>query len=387
MPYPATLPAPLWRCIPGVQVTLAAWTREALLAIAARSGFWQLEAPLPAGGILASMPALPGPEKGGAPAAGSSVPSFDPRGYHAPVLSEEVLHYLQPAPGKLFLDCTLGGGGHSELLLSAGADVIALDQDAEALAHARQRLQKYGPRFRAYQSNFRDFPSVLESAGVARVDGILADLGVSSHQLDDAPRGFSFMREGPLDMRMNRDAGQTAADLVNHAEPGELVRILREYGEERQAKRIVRAVVERRERRPFETTLDLAQVIESVIPRHGKRTHPATLTFQALRLAVNDEITVLEEFLAQVPRWLKPGGRVALISFHSGEDRLVKQAFARYSTEWVDRPEWPEPRRSPDFCMRLLARKPIEATEDELKRNPRSRSAKLRVAELLPPSA
>lgn len=342
---------------------------------------------MPAMGVLASMPALPQWESGGAGASRSPEPVFDPLAYHAPVLPEEVLHFLQPSPGKLFLDCTLGGGGHSELLLAAGAEVIALDQDSEALAHARLRLQQYGSRFRSYQSNFRYFPHVLEEAGISAVDGILADFGVSSHQLDDAPRGFSFIREGPLDMRMNREDGQTAADLVNHAEPGELVRILREYGEERQAPRIVRAIVKRREQRLFETTLDLAQVIESVIPRHGKKTHPATLTFQALRLAVNDEMTVLDEFLAQVPRWVKPGGRVALISFHSGEDRPVKQALARYSTEWLDRPEWPEPRRNPDFCMRLLTRKPVEATEAELKRNPRARSAKLRAAERLPQSA
>jgi 16S rRNA (cytosine1402-N4)-methyltransferase len=325
-----------------------------------------------------------GSASGGAAPASFSAPSFDPLAYHAPVLPDEVLHYLQPAPGKVFLDCTLGGGGHSELLLAAGAQVIAVDQDAEALAHARERLQKYEGSFRSYQSNFRDFPQVLEEIGVGPVDGILADLGVSSHQLDAAPRGFSFAREGPLDMRMNQGAGETAADLVNHAEPGELVRILREYGEERQAKRIVRAIVERRAQRPFATTLDLAQVIERTVPRHGKKTHPATLTFQALRLAVNEEMTVLEDFLALVPKWLKPGGRAVWISFHSGEDRMVKQALARYSMEWLDRPEWPEPRRNPDFCMRLLTRKPVEASDGELKRNPRARSAKLRAAERLP---
>ena len=337
------------------------------------------------------MPSEPTQSAGGfdsgSAATSSTAPSFDPLAYHAPVLPDEVLHYLQPAPGKIFLDCTLGGGGHSELLLAAGAQVIAVDQDADALAHARERLQKYEGSFRSYQSNFRHFPQVLEDIGVGRVDGILADLGVSSYQLDASSRGFSFAREGPLDMRMNQGAGETAADLVNHAEPGELVRILREYGEERQAKRIVRAIVDRRAQRPFTTTLDLAQVIEKTVPRHGKKTHPATLTFQALRLAVNEEMTVLEDFLALVPRWLKPGGRAAWISFHSGEDRMVKQALARYSTEWLDRPEWPEPRRNPDFCMRLLTRKPVEATDEELKRNPRARSAKLRAAERLPLSA
>ncbi|WP_240914832.1 16S rRNA (cytosine(1402)-N(4))-methyltransferase RsmH [Roseimicrobium sp. ORNL1] len=387
------MPVPLWRMIPRVRASLAAWGKGVVQEFTKGPEPWSWEMAALGACAMASMPSRHGYGQDSGGAAGltenssSFKASFDPLAYHAPVLPEEVIHYLQPAPGKIFLDCTLGGGGHSELLLAAGAEVIALDQDAEALAHARQRLQQYGPRFRAFQSNFRHFPTVLEEAGITAVDGILADLGVSSHQLDDAPRGFSFIREGPLDMRMNRDAGQTAADLVNHAEPGELVRILREYGEEHNAKRIVRAIVDRREQRPFETTLDLAQVIELVIPRRGKKTHPATLTFQALRLAVNEEMTVLDEFLAQAPQWVKPGGRIALISFHSGEDRPVKQAFARYSTEWLDRPEWPEPRRNPDFCMRLLSRKPIEATEAELKRNPRSRSAKLRVAERLPTSA
>ena len=332
------------------------------------------------GSIPEERPTTGGPSDLGAQDPGPD--DFDPQSYHAPVLPEEVVASLQPAPGKLILDCTLGGGGHSELLLKAGADVIGLDQDAEALAHARRRLSQFGRRFRAFQSNFRDFPRVLEEAGVTAVDGILADLGISSHQLDVAGRGFSFARDGPLDMRMNQNAGRTAADLVNGGEPGELVRILHEYGEERHAKRVVRAIVERRQKEPFQTTLDLAGVIASVLPRHGK-THPATQSFQALRLAVNEEITVLEEFLALVPQWLKPGGRAAWISFHSGEDRLVKQALARYSTEWLDRPEWPEPRRNPDFCMKLLNRKPLEATPAEVKLNPRSRSAKLRAAERL----
>lgn len=302
--------------------------------------------------------------------------------YHEPVLPREVLEYLQPREDKIFLDCTLGGGGHSELLLQAGARVIAVDQDEEALAHARQRLRQYGDRFCAMHSNFSEFPKVLEECGIGPLDGILADLGVSSHQLDEAGRGFSFAKEGPLDMRMNQAAGQTAADLVNHAEPGTLLEILRLYGEERHAKRIVRAIVERREKKPFATTRELAELIESVVPRHGK-THPATQTFQALRLAVNQEMQVLEDFLSLVPRWLKPGGRAVWISFHSGEDRMVKQALARFSTAFLDRPEWPEPRPNPDHCMKLLTRKPLEAAPDEVKRNPRSRSAKLRAAERL----
>ncbi len=332
-----------------------------------------------------SAPAEPERFSNGAPADGPTPSaSFDPHGYHESVLPREVVSYLQPAPGRLYLDCTLGGGGHSELLLEAGAQVIGLDQDPEALAHARTRLRQYGSRFCAFHSNFRDFARVLEEAGVGPLDGILSDLGVSSHQLDAGRRGFSFSKGGPLDMRMNQEAGQTAADLVNQAEPGDLVRILRDYGEERHAKRIVRAIVERRGRQPFTTTEDLAQVISSVLPRHGK-THPATQTFQALRLAVNEELAVLEDFLAQVPRWLKPGGRAVWISFHSLEDRLVKHAIARFSREWLDSLEWPEPRRNPDYCLRSLTRKPVEAAPDELQRNPRARSAKLRAAERINP--
>jgi 16S rRNA (cytosine1402-N4)-methyltransferase len=292
----------------------------------------------------------------------------------------EVVEFLQPEAGKLFLDATLGGGGHSELLLEAGADVIALDQDAEALAHASRRLRRFGSRFRAYRSNFRFFPAVLKSAGVEAVDGILGDLGVSSRQIDSAARGFSFSQDGPLDMRMNQMEGRTAADLVNESDAVELERVLREYGEERNARRIARAIVERREERPFVTTGDLAALVAKVSPRHGK-SHPATQSFQAIRIAVNEELAALAEFLLEVPRWLRPGGRVALISFHSMEDRMVKQAFAKYAMEWEDRPEWPQPRRNPAYCLRLVTRKPVEAGDEETRSNPRARSAKLRVAQ------
>lgn len=302
--------------------------------------------------------------------------------YHQPVLMEEVLHYLQPEQGKTFLDGTLGGGGHSEALLKAGARVIALDQDAEALAYARERLSGYGDRFTAYSSNFRDFSQVLESAGVPGVDGMLVDIGVSSHQINDPARGFSFMHDGPLDMRMDCSQGRTAADIVNDESAEELERILREYGEEWSFRRIVRAIVERRKVKPFAGTRDLADVIASVMPRHGK-VNPATLTFQALRIAVNDELAAFTDFLNCASKWLNPGGRLVVISFHSLEDRIAKQTLLRFTTEWNDRPEWPEPRRNPEYTMRLLTRKPVEAKPDEVKQNPRARSAKLRSAEKL----
>jgi 16S rRNA (cytosine1402-N4)-methyltransferase len=181
-------------------------------------------------------------------------------------------------------------------------------------------------------------------------------------------------------MRMNQQAGRSAADVVNESDVTELEHILREYGEERQARRIARAIVARRATRPFATTGDLAALIAGVVPRHGK-THPATQSFQAIRIAVNEELAALADFLAHIPRWLKPGGRAVLISFQSAEDRMVKQAFARGAAEWLDRPEWPEPRRNPEHCLRLLTRKPVEATDAEVKSNPRARSAKLRAAE------
>lgn len=303
--------------------------------------------------------------------------------YHQPVLMAEVLHHLQPEKGKVFLDGTLGGGGHSESLLKAGARVIALDQDAEALAYARERLSGFGDRFVAYRSNFREFPKVLEDAGVSGVDGMLVDIGVSSHQINEPARGFSFLHEGPLDMRMNTSEGRTAADIVNEEGADELERILREYGEEWSFRRIVKAIVERRKIKRFATTKDLADVISSVMPRHGK-VNPATLTFQALRIAVNDELAAFTDFLNHVPRWLNPGGRLVVISFHSLEDRIAKQTLLRFTTEWQDRPEWPEPRKNPEYSMRLLTRKPVEATADEIKQNPRARSAKLRSAEKRP---
>jgi len=303
--------------------------------------------------------------------------------YHVPVLPAEVVEYLAPAPGKLFLDGTLGGGGHTEMLLRAGAQVIALDQDSEALDHARKRLRSFHSSVCLLKSNFRDFPAMLEEAGIKELDGILVDLGVSSHQLDDASRGFSFQNDGPLDMRMNPQEGRSAATLVNEESAEELERIFRDYGEERQARRIARAMVQRREKKPFVGTADLANFIAGVSQKHGK-THPATLCFQALRIAVNDELGALEALLAEAPRWLKPGGRLVIISFHSLEDRIVKRALQNYATEWHDRPEWPEPRRNPALSMKLLTRKPREAAEAELKSNPRARSAKLRAAERLP---
>lgn len=300
--------------------------------------------------------------------------------YHLPVLCKEVVHYLKPSPETFALDATLGGGGHSELMLQAGARVMALDQDPVAIAYATSRLRAHAGRFCAIRGNFRDFPELLSEIGVASFDCILADIGVSSWQLDDASKGFSFMHEGPLDLRMDPDGPETAADLINQLPAEELERIFIEYGEEPHARRIARAIVQARALRPILTTTELARVVESVSPRKNHR-HPATLVFQALRIRVNDELGALEDFLKTAPMWLKPGGRLGIISFHSLEDRIVKRAFQHYATAYLDRPEWPEPRKNPDHCLRVLTRKPVEPSAEEVKANPRSRSARLRVAE------
>jgi 16S rRNA (cytosine1402-N4)-methyltransferase len=302
---------------------------------------------------------------------------------HEPVLQQEALAFLQPGPGKLFIDATLGGGGHAAALLAAGATVLGLDQDEAAIAAAGERLAEHEDHFVALRMNFRGIGGVLDETGVGQVDGIIADLGVSSHQLDTAERGFSFQQDGPLDMRMNPGDPRTAADIVNECSEEELARIFFEYGEEHLSRRAARAIVQRRAQRPFHRTLDLAGTIASVLPRRGKA-HPATKVFQALRLELNDELGALRELLENAPRLLRPGGRIAVISFHSLEDRVVKQSFARQSAEWLDRPEWPEPRRNPEHSLRLLTKKPVEPSAEEIARNPRSRSARLRAAERLP---
>lgn len=300
--------------------------------------------------------------------------------YHVPVLADEVVTFLRPAPGILFLDGTLGGGGHSERFLQAGARVIALDRDAEALAHAGQRLAPYAHRLTLRQANYADADAVLAELGIESIGGALIDIGVSSHQLDTAARGFSLMHDGPLDMRMGPDAAYTAADLVNNEPPEELVRILREYGEENSAVRIVSHLVDMRRDRPFATTGELADAVAQIIPRTGRR-HPATRVFQALRIAVNDELGSLQRGLDAISGRLARGARFGVITFHSLEDRIVKRTFKHRSTEWIDRPEWPEPRKNPDRIFRLLTPHPIDPCPEEVDANPRARSAKLRIVE------
>ena len=355
--------------------------------------FWQ---PLPVGLRLAHLAHLPGVSGWtgtdlGRPAGslrlasfgGLDAPEDDAESYHIPVLEQEVLNALVPTPGKLMLDGTLGGGGHTRRLLEQGANVLALDQDPEALAWATRRLAGDADHLVTLRANFASFPGILEEVGLGPVlDGLLLDLGVSSHQLDAPERGFSFMRDGPLDMRMDPAGPVCAADLVNAWPEEELARILYEYGDEKASRRVAKALVRRRAERPFETTSDLAALVATVIPKRGPAS-PATRVFQALRIAVNNEMGALESVFESAHLWLKPGGRLAVITFHSLEDRMVKQFFRRHSDAEIDRPEWPAPRPNPDCHYRLITRKGITASPEEISRNPRSRSAKLRVVERL----
>ena len=301
--------------------------------------------------------------------------------YHVPVMAKQIKAYLQPGPGMLFLDGTAGGGGHSALLLQAGAEVVGLDQDPQALAECRERLKAFESKARFVESNFRDACEALDKIREERLlNGALLDIGVSSHQLDEAERGFSLMREGPLDMRMSPRAAQSAADVVNTLPAAELTRIFQQYGEEQNARRIAAKIVEARAANPFKTTFDLVKAVESVSPRRSAK-HPATKIFQALRIHVNDELDALRHALSTLPARLAPGARLAVITFHSLEDRIVKVFFREHSREWIDRPEWPKPRRNPDRLFKLLTPHPIAPSEGEMQRNPRSRSAKLRVVE------
>ena len=305
-----------------------------------------------------------------------------PAFHHVTVLREEAVAALQPAEGRVLVDATLGGGGHTELMLERGATVWGIDQDPAARRAARKRLAAHADRLHIVAGNFRNAVELLRAEGLETADGILADIGISSPQVDQAERGFSFLAEGPLDMRMNPAAPRSAADIVNTAAESELADILWQYGEERASRAIARRIVQERAKAPITTTTQLADIIASVLPRKGKQ-HPATRSFQALRIAVNDELGALDALLESGLSLLKSGGRFAIITFHSLEDRAVKRYFDRVTRPEIDRPEWPAPRPNPEYAARLVTRKPIVASEAELAANPRARSAKLRVIEKL----
>ncbi len=304
---------------------------------------------------------------------------------HKPVLLDECLEALAIRPDGIYIDGTLGRAGHSQEIvrrLTTGR-LIALDRDETALAAARQRLAPWMERVTLVHSNFSRLGAVLDELGVAAADGMLFDLGVSSPQLDDASRGFSYKQDAPLDMRMDAAAPLTARELVNTASYEELRRILYEYGEERYAPQIARAICAAREKRPVETTLELAELIRDAMPAKALREkqHPAKRSFQAIRIAVNDELGELEPMLDAAETHLKPGGRLAVITFHSLEDRIVKQKLRDLATGCICPPEFPVCVCGRKPKLKLITRKPIVSGEAELETNPRARSAKLRVAE------
>ncbi|MCC7019739.1 MAG: 16S rRNA (cytosine(1402)-N(4))-methyltransferase RsmH [Ardenticatenales bacterium] len=304
---------------------------------------------------------------------------------HAPVLLAEILALLAPTPGGHWLDGTLGGGGHAEALLMRTAPdgrLLGIDRDPSALARAAERLAAYGDRLVLAEGNIADLGAVADANAWPLCNGILFDLGISSDQLDDPARGLSFQTDGPLDMRIGPDADTTAADWVNDAAEADLADIIWRYGEERASRRIARAIVAAR---PLRTTRALADVVARVVrPERGRRPlHPATRTFQALRIAVNDELAAVERAVPQAFGRLVAGGRLAVISFHSLEDRIIKRAFKAASTGCTCPPELPLCVCGGRPTVRLVTRHPVTPTDDECRMNPRARSAKLRVAERL----
>lgn len=347
---------------------------------------------------------------------------------HKPVLLEECIEGLQIKPDGIYVDGTLGGAGHSvEILKRLGENglLIGIDQDSNAIAAATERLQKYGrqlqtdcieffntntkeeiqftkekeqlgtkekdllstkeklPKFAVIKTNFENLKTVLESLGIPAVDGILLDIGVSSHQLDEAERGFSYMQDAPLDMRMNREQDFSAMDVVNHYSEKELYRVIRDYGEENWASRIAKFIVEARKHGPITTTFQLVDIIKSAIPKGARKDgpHPAKRTFQAIRIEVNGELKVLERAIEEGAPLLKTGGRFCIITFHSLEDRIVKNYFQKLEKPCTCPKEFPVCICGKEPVVKQVNRKPIEASAQELEENPRSRSAKLRIAE------
>ena len=290
---------------------------------------------------------------------------------HIPVLVDEVIDNLKCLRGGVYIDSTLGEGGHAQRILEAISPdglLIGIDQDVEAIRRAKENLKKYGENLVTFEKNFSEIRTILDSLKIKEVDGILFDLGLSSLQLSDDKRGFSFQRDGPLDMRMSEKMKLTAGYLLNNLSFNELVDILYKYGEERWARRIVRAVIESRRKEPLETTIQLAKLVKKAVPRSAwpRKIHVATRTFQALRIAVNNELTVLEKTLPQAAGVLRKGGRICIISYHSLEDRIVKNFFREYRKQG----------------LKTIFAKPITPSRRELQMNPRSRSAKLRVGEM-----
>ena len=302
---------------------------------------------------------------------------------HIPVLFHEIMDIMAPQPGEVFVDCTLGGGGHSRGFLERMGDdgrLIGIDQDTNALQAAGANLAEFGDRVTYVHSNYNNLDEILNTYAPDGVDGILFDIGVSSHQLDEKDRGFSYMQDASLDMRMNQSQNFSAWDVVNTYSEEELHRIIKEYGEERWAKRVAQFIVAFRKEKPVETTGELVDIIKRAIPKGAREegSHPAKRTFQAIRIEVNDELGVLTRTISVAAKHLKKGGRLGIISFHSLEDRIVKEQFRYLASDCICPPELP-------FCqcdkvseVKILTRKPVTATKEELEANSRSKSAKFR---------
>ena len=305
---------------------------------------------------------------------------------HEPVLLQEVLQWMNVRRDGVYCDGTLGGGGHSEAILKASggtASLYGIDRDEAAIAAASERLRQY-PGFHAIRGNFHDGKALLEENCAGPLDGVLLDLGVSSPQLDTAERGFSYHTDAPLDMRMDRSTGMTAADFLNTAEEREIARVIREYGEEKWAARIATIICEHRNKKPIATTFDLVEAVDAAIPKAVRRKddgHPARRTFQAIRIAVNDELAPLEQALKDFTECLKTGGRICVITFHSLEDRIVKNCFRNLERPCICPPKAPICTCGRKPSLKVLAGGAVAPTAQETERNPRARSAKLRVAE------
>lgn len=305
---------------------------------------------------------------------------------HIPVLFKETIDNLNVRPGGVYVDCTLGGGGHSSEIakrMQPKGILIGIDQDQNAINAAKQRLSEYGASVIIVKDNFRNIKNIVHNAGFEKVDGILMDIGVSSHQIDEEERGFSYMHDGLLDMRMDVSRGVTAGDLINNASQQELKRIIRDYGEEKWADRIAKFIYDERQKYSITTTFQLVDIIKMAIPAAARREggHPAKRTFQALRIAVNDELNVLEAALNDAVELLADGGRIAVITFHSLEDRIVKSIFNQLERPCTCPPQIPICVCGKEPMVKVLTRKPITAMEEELEINSRAKSAKLRAAE------
>ncbi|MEE9252120.1 MAG: 16S rRNA (cytosine(1402)-N(4))-methyltransferase RsmH [Thermodesulfobacteriota bacterium] len=305
---------------------------------------------------------------------------------HTSVMLVEVMELLRPVPGGLYVDSTVGMGGYSEAILEltdGQADIIGIDSDPEALTYSQSRLAKYGSNVRLIHNNFTEIDTVLAELGTGEVDGIVADLGLSSHQIELSGRGFSFLRNEPLDMRMDPTLEVTARDIVNETDVEGLANLIKTYGEEKWATKIARAIAKARGRRPINTSLELANIISSSIPKkfHPRFTHPATRTFQAIRIAVNNELENIKVFLYKAVPLLRPGGRIAVACFHSLEDRIVKNVFKKLAASCTCPPELPECLCDKKSCLNILTRTPLQPGIEEAMENRRSRSAKLRAGE------